>query len=269
MNVFERLTAAERQEFGTLRVAWEAATAKRAKLEVAKRKREDAIYSLDGRSGPSALAAFDELENGEAASVTDPGPSREKLIAAKRGAEMLLRLAVAAEAQALGALRARTGEIVKACADRAGAEYALVIARAEAIHAEIAGAQEVLASVTGGHDHDVVDRLEWPKLYVPGSKLLPSLARAGRDRGDAFHSSDLVNAADTYAVTAGRAANELERAIASAIGCYPFGSSAVAAASEFAAAATFAAAEVRSKQDESTRKSRRAVLEKAAEGMRR
>ncbi len=259
MHVLERLTEAERRELQELRREWEIASETLATHQKAKGRIESDLHAVNGQAGRNTRATFAAYLDGKPAPQVAIGPSKPELDDALKGAAAVLREDQESVEKARGALRARTAAVTRACADRMALELVMAAARVRALWGAIAGAHTAMASVTG-QDPEIVDPFEWRKLYVPGGKALPSLASAGFDMGDAFHTRVLFCGADQYEAIAGHAAAELEQAIVAAAGVWPFG-----ARTTIASASNTSAGTQQAEREEASRKSRRAVLEQAAE----
>lgn len=200
-----------------------------ARLEAAQAARWRRGETPDGRSAP---------EIGALAEVT----------AAKAAAE-----------EAAGAIRAEVVLLLKACADRAAPEYAAAAATVARLHAEIAGAQEVLDAHARGEA--VVDRTIWDLLNVPGSEQLPSLRGRGQVVNPTWNTHALAGGEILYvAQAATRAQVTLEKEIREACGGWPFGGTPGVPDSHLPPGAFKAAVVV-------SGPTRRDVLEKAAAGI--
>jgi hypothetical protein len=251
MHVLERMTPDEGKELQALLLVWKQTQATRAQHEEAKKKIDDALYALARQSNRDVREAFAAYIEGKPAPAAVTGLSKADLQEALAGAKAVIEEDRQTEERALGALRARTVAIEKACVARLGPDLVAAARRVDVLWRAIAGAQEHVFNVAKEH---VVDPAEWTKFYIPS----PS-KDVGIDLGDHWHTHVLAQGGTTreYDAIASNAAVELERAIIAAVGMSPFHGAPTGVSYVPPVMAT-------SEKEEASRRSRRAALDKAA-----
>jgi len=182
MSILDRATKEERARIQAAREAYDEARNVRRRHEQARERLSNQMYQALNSVPQSKVALYEAWAAGGALPVAPVSPPVDALKAALKGADMVLQDARHEEGMAKGALRAAAFETLRACADREAAEKYLLHARGlEASHAELAGAQLFISTHVGDHSADILDVLEFEKLYVPGSRSLASLHGQGHN----------------------------------------------------------------------------------------
>ncbi|ABC81650.1 hypothetical protein [Anaeromyxobacter dehalogenans] len=190
LTLLGQATAEEIEHLRQFQAARNAASAEAARLGGRARELEQrgsTMGQIAQRLAAERRAAIvaSALGEGDApppAAPPEEGPSPDEL----RDAARVLRERAAEKekeaAQAHGALRSATIDLIRECAQRLGAIYAETADRLSAVHTGIAAAQLLLAPFTGPTEPPLVDP-EWERLLVPNSSGLLALRGTGVVRG--------------------------------------------------------------------------------------
>lgn len=227
-NLFDYVTAEEITALRQQAAAVEAAEVDIRRIAAKAEEIDRTIAALSSRRQSDTLnAAARALGEAPPLQATGAPPvDRTELQEQSEGLRERLKRAEDHLKRARGALRASITDLVRTiCEQRIGPEYVKAAGRIADLFALLSGAEDFMLSLVAasgdyGKVRHVADRVNWGKLYLPGSTELPALAKESHEE---WSLPVVLSGATALERGTGQAALARFRdATASAIGLWPF-----------------------------------------------